>query len=175
MTDKTEVTRPPPIANETAAPATPRILLVDDQPARLLTYESILHGVGVECVRSLSGKHALAQLLNDRFALILLDVSMPDMDGFETARTGRMEGAFLCLCVKDSGVGIAPELIPRLFNMFSQLEGTRDRSEGGLGIGLALAKNIVELHGGTVAAKSAGQGAGSEFQIRLPVLESSPV
>jgi signal transduction histidine kinase len=86
-----------------------------------------------------------------------------------------MEGAFLCLCVTDNGVGISPELIPRLFTMFSQLEGMRDRSEGGLGMGLALVKNIVELHGGTIAAKSAGRGTGSEFQILLPVLESSSI
>jgi len=54
--------------------------------------------------------------------------------------------------------------------MFSQLEGTRDRSEGGLGIGLALARNIVELHGGTIEARSAGPGRGSEFKVDLPIL-----
>jgi PAS domain S-box-containing protein len=63
----------------------PRVLLIDDQPARLLTYESILEGVGVECVRALSGTEALAKLLKQEFAVILLDVSMPGMDGFETA------------------------------------------------------------------------------------------
>lgn len=82
---------------------------------------------------------------------------------------GRVDGAFLRLCVKDNGVGISPEHIPQLFTMFSQIESTYDRAEGGLGIGLALAKNIVELHGGTIEASSAGTGAGSEFQIRLPV------
>ena len=69
----------------------PRILLVDDQPARLLTYESILEGVGVQCVRSLSGKDALTRMPQERFAVILLDVSMPDMDGFETARLIRQQ------------------------------------------------------------------------------------
>jgi PAS domain S-box-containing protein len=64
----------------------PRVLLIDDQPARLLTYEVILEGVGVECVRALSGKEALERLLKQEFAAILLDVSMPEMDGFETAR-----------------------------------------------------------------------------------------
>jgi PAS domain S-box-containing protein len=86
----------------------------------------------------------------------------------------RVEGPMLCFCVKDNGVGIPPEQIGRLFTMFSQLEGVRDRSEGGIGIGLALAKSIVELHGGTIEAKSAGEGAGSEFKIRLPLLESNP-
>jgi signal transduction histidine kinase/DNA-binding response OmpR family regulator len=64
----------------------PNVLLVDDQPARLLTYEAILDGVGVNCVRALSGREALHQLLTHTFAVILLDVSMPEMDGFETAR-----------------------------------------------------------------------------------------
>ncbi|HEY5761456.1 MAG TPA: response regulator [Steroidobacter sp.] len=64
----------------------PGVLLVDDQPARLLTYEAVLSGLEVECVRALSGREALKQLLIREFALILLDVKMPDMDGFETAR-----------------------------------------------------------------------------------------
>lgn len=65
------------------------ILLVDDQPARLLTYEAILSGLEVECVRAASGREALKHLLSREFALILLDVNMPDMDGFETARVIR--------------------------------------------------------------------------------------
>lgn len=68
------------------ARARPSILLVDDQPARLLTYEAILASLDVECVRALSGREALKQLLSKDFALILLDVNMPEMDGFETAR-----------------------------------------------------------------------------------------
>ncbi len=67
----------------------PGILLVDDQPARLLTYEAVLAGLDVECVRALSGREALKQLLSREFALILLDVNMPEMDGFETARVIR--------------------------------------------------------------------------------------
>lgn len=113
----------------------------------------------------------LAQVISN---LLLNSAKYTDRGG-QIQLTGRMDGALLCLCVTDNGIGISPELIPRLFTMFSQLEGTRDRSEGGLGIGLALAKNIVELHGGTIAAKSAGRGTGSEFQILLPVLESSSV
>lgn len=86
-------TASPPDASASVAPvpaADPRpctsILLVDDQPARLLTYEAVLSGIDVECVRALSGREALKQLLTREFALILLDVNMPDMDGFETAR-----------------------------------------------------------------------------------------
>jgi PAS domain S-box-containing protein len=72
----------------------PHVLLVDDQPARLLTYEAILEGVGVDCVRAHSGKEALEKLLRHSFALILLDVSMPEMDGFETARLIREHHRF---------------------------------------------------------------------------------
>jgi PAS domain S-box-containing protein len=73
-------------APATADAARPNVLLVDDQPARLLTYEAILEGVGVNCVRAQSGKEALERLLKQPFAAILLDADMPEMDGFETAR-----------------------------------------------------------------------------------------
>jgi len=74
--------------------AAPNVLLVDDQPARLLTYESILEGVGVNCVRAQSGKDALDKLLKQTFAVILLDVVMPDMDGVETAHLIRQHPRF---------------------------------------------------------------------------------
>jgi CheY-like chemotaxis protein len=85
-----------PASNIAAVPdaGLPRVLLVDDQPARLLTYESILQGVGVACVRALSGKEALERLLQQTFAVILLDVSMPEMDGFEVARLVRTHPRF---------------------------------------------------------------------------------
>src|ERR1700761_8373238 len=86
---------PHPQADVTAEDlSNPRVLLVDDQPARLLTYESLLSGVGVTCVRALSGEEALSRLLKQSFALILLDVSMPGMDGFETARMIREHPRF---------------------------------------------------------------------------------
>src|ERR1700761_2651136 len=86
---------PHPQADVTAEDlSNPRVLLVDDQPARLLTYESLLSGVGVTCVRALSGEEALNRLLRQSFALILLDVSMPEMDGFETARLIREHPRF---------------------------------------------------------------------------------
>jgi CheY-like chemotaxis protein/two-component sensor histidine kinase len=73
--------------------------------------------------------------------------------------------------VRDNGVGIDAELLPRVFELFSQADRTLDRTEGGLGIGLAVVKSIVEMHGGSVAAVSEGQGKGAEFIIRLPRLE----
>lgn len=81
----------------------------------------------------------------------------------------RRDGGHVVLCVTDNGIGIPPESIGNLFEMFSQVKSSKDRSEGGLGIGLALAKGLVELHGGTIAVKSAGVERGSEFIVRLPV------
>jgi PAS domain S-box-containing protein len=74
----------------------------------------------------------------------------------------------IILSVKDSGIGLDPKTIPGLFEMFSQVDSAIDRTEGGLGIGLALVKGLVALHGGTVEGISAGIGHGSEFAIRLP-------
>jgi CheY-like chemotaxis protein len=74
----------------------------------------------------------------------------------------------LAISVTDTGIGLSPQVIPRLFEMFSQVESPVDRAEGGLGIGLSLVKGLVEMHGGTVEAYSAGLGCGSRFTIRLP-------
>jgi len=71
--------------------------------------------------------------------------------------------------VRDSGVGISPELLPHIFDLFTQAERSLDRSHGGLGIGLTLVKRLVEMHGGRVQANSAGLGTGSEFEVHLPV------
>jgi PAS domain S-box-containing protein len=79
------------------------------------------------------------------------------------------EGDEAVIRVRDTGVGIPPEVLPRIFDLFMQVEGSRDRSQGGLGIGLALARRLVELHGGQMSAASAGPGQGSEFVIRLPL------
>ena len=76
--------------------------------------------------------------------------------------------------VKDNGAGIPADKLDSIFDMFMQVEGTSDRSQGGLGIGLTLVKRLVEMHGGSIESRSAGEGMGSEFIVRLPVL-SRPV
>lgn len=76
--------------------------------------------------------------------------------------------------VEDNGMGIAPELLPRLFDLFVQSERTLARSQGGLGIGLSVVKRLVEMHGGEVAAQSAGPGLGSTFTVRLPLVPAPP-
>jgi signal transduction histidine kinase len=77
------------------------------------------------------------------------------------------------ISVKDNGVGIPAEMIPHVFQMFAQVDRQRDRSQGGLGIGLQLVKSLVEMHGGTIDAESAGPGNGSEFLVRLPLVNNS--
>ena len=81
-------------------------------------------------------------------------------------------GAFVEIRVRDQGVGIDAEQMPRLFQMFSQAAPALERSHGGLGIGLALVRGLVERHGGTVEARSEGRGRGAEFIVRLPATEA---
>jgi PAS domain S-box-containing protein len=81
------------------------------------------------------------------------------------------EGEEAVLRVRDRGIGIGSEVLPRIFDLFTQAEQSLDRSQGGLGIGLALVQRLVEMHGGTVAASSI-LGQGSEFVVRLPVVSS---
>jgi PAS domain S-box-containing protein len=83
----------------------------------------------------------------------------------------RATGGTAELRVRDDGAGIAAELLPKVFDAFVQGERTLARTEGGLGLGLALVKAIAELHGGTVRAESAGKGRGAEFIVRLPVAD----
>jgi len=78
------------------------------------------------------------------------------------------EGADAILEVSDDGRGIAPENLPRVFELFFQAESSADRSSGGLGIGLTLVQRLANLHGGEVTARSGGRGAGAAFTVRLP-------
>ncbi len=79
------------------------------------------------------------------------------------------EATQIVIRVKDNGRGIPPDLLPRVFDLFEQLPAQASEGSGGLGIGLALVKSLVELHGGSVAAVSNGPGAGAEFIVRIPV------
>lgn len=84
------------------------------------------------------------------------------------------EGNEAVIRVKDNGVGIAPELLPKIFDLFTQVDGSLGRSYGGLGIGLALSRNLVEMHDGRLQVSSAGLGKGCEFTIKLPLRSSPP-
>jgi signal transduction histidine kinase len=84
--------------------------------------------------------------------------------------TAERQGGDAVVTVRDTGIGIPAEMLPRIFEMFMQGDQSRDRAQGGLGVGLTLAKRIVELHGGTITAHSDGPGQGSMFIVRLPVV-----
>ena len=88
------------------------------------------------------------------------------------------DGRFVSCAIRDSGIGIDERHLATVFDMFSQAEPALERTTGGLGIGLALVRGLVELHGGSVTAFSAGPGTGSEFVVRMPLAEppsSQPV
>jgi len=81
----------------------------------------------------------------------------------------RADGPDAVVTVRDTGAGIPPEMLARVFELFTQLDRSDARAQGGLGIGLTLVKSLVELHGGRVAVRSDGPGTGSEFEVRLPL------
>ena len=85
------------------------------------------------------------------------------------------EGGEAAVRVRDNGIGISPELLPRIFDLFIQGEQSLDRSGGGLGIGLTLVRRLVEMHGGQVSAQSEGEGQGSEFTVRFPLKDPKDV
>jgi CheY-like chemotaxis protein/two-component sensor histidine kinase len=88
--------------------------------------------------------------------------------------TARRVGMDVDIRVRDNGIGIPPALLPRLFQLFTQVDAAAHRAQGGLGIGLALVRQLVQMHGGSVTAYSDGPGRGSEFLIRLPLRVQRP-
>jgi PAS domain S-box-containing protein len=111
----------------------------------------------------------LAQVLSN----LLNNAAKYTEPGGRIELTAAVEGAQVRIAVSDSGIGIAPEHLPSLFQMFTQARPALTRSEGGLGIGLSLASSLVEMHGGTISAHSEGVGKGAMFVVRLPILPLS--
>jgi PAS domain S-box-containing protein len=95
----------------------------------------------------------------------------PEERGIEVE--ARTSGAGLVLTVRDEGIGMDPGLAPRVFDLFTQAKRSSDRSQGGLGLGLALVKNLAELHGGSVVCDSPGLGQGSTFTVTLPLMQAA--
>jgi signal transduction histidine kinase len=108
--------------------------------------------------------------LSEALANLLNNAAKYSNDGGKILlRVERVAAAEVVIRVKDNGVGIPPKMLPRVFELFTQVDQSLHRSQGGLGIGLALVRNLVELHGGTVEGFSEGIGQGSEFVMRLPL------
>ena len=109
----------------------------------------------------------LAQVLGN----LLVNAGKYTQAGGHISLTAVREGDWVVIKVQDDGIGIAPEFLPRVFDLFAQSARSLDRAEGGLGLGLALVRNLIALHGGQVAAVSEGLSRGSEFIVRLPAVE----
>jgi PAS domain S-box-containing protein len=147
---------------------------------------NVIVSAAVEQVRPLvdARRHALtlqlsgqpAHVIGDRTRLVQVVSNILNNAAKYPAPGGRIVLAVTVdddqvqVAVSDNGVGIAPEVLPYIFDLFTQAERTPDRSQGGLGIGLALVKSLIALHGGSVHARSAGMGLGSEFSVCLPRL-----
>ena len=106
--------------------------------------------------------------LEQVFVNLLANASKYTNTGGELAVSVHARDDQAVVRVRDSGIGIAPEVLPHLFNLFRQADAAARRSQSGLGIGLALVRNLVESHGGSVTGASAGLGQGSEFTVCLP-------
>jgi CheY-like chemotaxis protein len=112
----------------------------------------------------------LAQVISN---LLTNSAKYTDRGGHIWLRASQ-QGSDIVVSVKDNGIGIPADQLPRLFKMFAQVDRSLGRAQGGLGIGLTLVKRLVEMHGGTVEARSDGPGQGSEFTVRLPIAVEEP-
>jgi CheY-like chemotaxis protein/two-component sensor histidine kinase len=124
-----------------------------------------------ECLYLDADPIRLAQLLSN----LLTNAAKYTEKGGHIWLTAERHAGEVRLSVRDTGIGIAAEHLPHVFEMFSQVSSVLERSQGGLGIGLSLVKGLVELHGGRVQAQSDGLGMGSEFIVRLPLAEAPAV
>ncbi len=109
------------------------------------------------------------------FSNLLNNAAKYTEPGGRISLTAGLSGAEVVIRLVDNGMGIPAEALPRIFEMFSQVDRNMERSQGGLGIGLTLVRRLVEMHGGTVEAHSDGPGRGSQFIVRLPILDAASI
>ncbi|HEY1068167.1 MAG TPA: ATP-binding protein, partial [Pirellulales bacterium] len=119
--------------------------------------------------------HADPVRLAQVFSNLLNNAAKYSEPGGSVTLTARREAEEVVVSVRDTGVGIPAEMLPRIFDLFTQVDRTLEKSQGGLGIGLALVRRLLGLHGGSITAHSEGMNRGSEFIVRLPTLETSPL
>jgi signal transduction histidine kinase len=120
-------------------------------------------------VRLLADPTRLVQVLTN----LLNNAAKYTEDNGQIWLTAAEEEGEVVVRVRDNGIGIAAVMLPRVFDLFTQVPGALDRSDGGIGIGLAMVDQLIKLHGGSVKAFSDGPGRGSEFVVRLPLLSAT--
>ena len=148
-----------------------RILVVEDQPDNRQIIRDMLAPTDYEITEAENGEEALAAIAKQRPDLILMDIQLPGMDGYEVTRRIKAEannGAFY-VSVRDTGPGISAADQTRLFQEFQQADNAITRKKGGTGLGLAISKRIIEMHGGKIWVESQ-PGQGSTFAFSLPVI-----
>ena len=127
-------------------------------------------GVALDCL--MPDTPLEVQLDRERFQRVVLNLLSNSIKytnaGGKVWVKATQDGEDILFSVEDNGIGIAPDVLPRIFDLFTQEHQAADLVPGGLGIGLSIVKELVELHGGSVQARSAGPGKGSEFTVRLP-------
>jgi signal transduction histidine kinase len=151
-----------------------RLDLVDLVRVTAEDHRGALAAAGEQLILELPEEPAVVEGDPNRLAQVLVNLlenasKFTDPDGQVTVDVVS-GGPWATVTVRDSGIGIEAEMLPKVFDSFSQAEGSLDRSRGGLGMGLALVKGLVELHGGGVEATSQGPGQGAVFSFRLPVV-----
>jgi two-component system CheB/CheR fusion protein len=129
------------------------------------------HQLSVELPHDLGILNADPARLTQVFSNLLNNSAKYTGSGGDIYLGAKREGQTVVVSVKDFGMGIAPELLPRVFDMFSRGDSPGTSSQSGLGLGLTLAKRLVEMHHGSIEAKSQGLGKGSEFIVRLPLMQ----
>lgn len=155
-----------------------RILLSDVLSSAVETARPLIQAAGHELTIALPPEpvyfDADLTRLAQVFGNLLTNSAKYTEPGGRIWLTAGRQGGDVVVSLRDTGIGIPAEALPNVFDMFSQVGRNIERSTGGLGIGLALVKGLVEMHGGTVTAESAGPGKGSTFTVRLPAWGSRP-
>jgi PAS domain S-box-containing protein len=138
--------------------------------------DALQHNLSIDLPRHEVVLEADVVRLTQVFANLLNNAAKYTPRGGTISIEGRHQGHGVSVSIADNGIGIPKEMLPKVFDMFVQVDKSLERAQGGLGIGLSLVKRLVELHGGTVEGQSKGLGAGSKFVVRLPAaLDSAAV
>jgi signal transduction histidine kinase len=154
---------------------TERIALADVLQSAAETSQPLIaqfeHGLVLDLPEAPVWLEADFTRLNQVFSNLLNNAAKYSEPGREIRLSAQSDGRTATISVKDQGIGISPETMTRIFDMFAQADGSLERAHGGLGVGLTLVKSLVEMHGGRIEASSEGAGQGSEFRVILPVVD----